>query len=99
MPGGPKLDREGRVIMTSFRPELLASLIRATNGRFYYSRPETPVASSVIADIAAEAAAAGWVTVPGERVPFHREVIVVALLLFIAGMVMNDVRGGLRRKA
>lgn len=99
MPGGPKLDRDGRVVMTAFRPEQLAALVKATNGRFYLSRPEAPVSGAVTADIAAEAAAAGWVMVPGERVPVRREVMSVALLLFIAWMVMSDVRGGGRQRA
>ncbi|NTU53675.1 MAG: VWA domain-containing protein [Chlorobiaceae bacterium] len=97
MPGGPKRDREGHIVMTSFRPELLASFIKAAGGRFYYSRPEAPVHDAVSADIAAAAAAAGWVMVPGERVPVHQELMVGALLLFISASVMTDVLGRSRR--
>lgn len=92
MPGGTKLDRSGRVVMTAFRPDLLASFIKAADGSFYYSRPEAPVHDAVSADIAAESATAGWVTVPGNRVPVHQELVSAALLLFVAASMMSDVR-------
>jgi Ca-activated chloride channel family protein len=99
MPDGPKRDSQGRVVLTSFRPELLAGLIKAANGKFYYSRPDAPVHDAVAADIAAEAASARWIMAPGQRVPIHEETILVALLLFVSGSMMTDVRRPARRRA
>ena len=99
MPGGPKRDAEGRVVLTSFRPELLTSLIKTANGKFYYSRPDAPVHDAVSADIAAEAASARWIMVPGQRVPVHGEMIFVALLFFVSGSIMTDVKRPSRQKA
>ena len=99
MPGGPKRDAEGRVVLTSFRPELLTSIIKTANGKFYYSRPDAPVHDAVSADIAAEAASARWIMVPGQRVPVHGEMIFVALLFFVSGSIMTDVKRPSRQKA
>jgi Ca-activated chloride channel homolog len=96
MPGGPKRDQEGRVVLTSFRPGLLADLIKTADGRFYYSRPDAPAHEAVAADIAAEAASARWIMVPGERVPVHGGAILAALLLFVSGSMMTDVRRPVR---
>jgi Ca-activated chloride channel family protein len=92
MPNGPKRDSEGRVVLTSFRPDLLAGLIKTAEGKFYYSRPEAQVHNAVTADIAEELAAARWVMAPAERVPVHEETILAALVLFVSGSMMTDVR-------
>ena len=99
MPGGAKRDQQGRVVLTSFRPELLASLIKSANGKFYYSRPDAPVQEAVAADIADEAATARWIMVPGQRVPIHEETILAALLLFVSGSMMTDVRRPAKQSA
>lgn len=99
MPGGPKRDAQARVVLTSFRPDLLAGLIKTVDGQLYYSRPETPVHDEVAANIAAEAAAARWIMAPGQRVPVHGEMIFVALLLFVSGSMMTDVRRPARQNA
>ncbi|NTW53335.1 MAG: VWA domain-containing protein [Chlorobaculum sp.] len=99
LPGGPKRDAQGRIVLTSFRPELLSGLIKMANGKFYYSRPEAPVHDAVAADITAEAASARWIMSPGQRVPLHGEIIFVALLLFVSGSMMTDVKRPSTRKA
>ncbi|UWX57630.1 VWA domain-containing protein [Chlorobaculum sp. MV4-Y] len=91
-PGGPKRDRQGKIVLTSFRSERLASLIKTVDGKFYYSRPDAPVHDAVADDIAAEAADARWIMAPGQRVPVHGETILAALLLFVSGSMMTDVR-------
>ena len=98
MPGGPKRDARGRVVLTSFRPDLLAGLIKTVEGKFYYSRPDAPVNEQVAANIAAEAASARWIMAPGQRVPMHGEMIFVALLFFMSGSMMTDVRRPPRQK-
>lgn len=99
MPGGPKRDAQGKVVLTAFRPELLAGLIKTADGKFYYSRPDAPVHDAVAADIAAEAASARWIMTPGQRVPVHGETIFAALLLFVTGSMMTDVRRPARQRA
>jgi Ca-activated chloride channel family protein len=92
MPGGAKRDRQGQVVMTSFRPDLLAGLIKASDGRFYYSSPDSPVHDAVASSVAEEAVTARWIMVPAERLPVHKEAIFAALLLFVAGSMMSDAR-------
>jgi Ca-activated chloride channel family protein len=92
MPGGSKRDRQGQVVMTSFRPDLLAGFIKSSDGRFYYSSSDSPVHDAVASAIAEEAATARWVMVPAARVPVHKEVILASLLLFVAGSMISDVR-------
>lgn len=99
LPGGPKRDRQGNVVLTSFRPELLGSLIKTADGKFYYSRPGAPVHDAVAADIAAEAADARWIMAPGQRTPVHGKTILAALLLFVSGSMMTDVRRPPRQSA
>ena len=92
MPGGPKRDRRGELVMTRFRPDVFGAMVRKAGGNFYHSRPEAPVHDIVSSDIASEAASARWIMVPGQRRPVHRECILAALLLCIAGTSMSDVR-------
>lgn len=99
MPGGPKRDQQGKIVLTSFKPELLASLIKTAEGKFYYSRPDAPVHDTVADDIAAEAAEARWIMAPGQRVPVHGETILAALLLFVSGSMMTDVRRPAKQSA
>ncbi len=99
MPGGPKRDAQGRIVLTSFSPERLASLIKTANGKFYYSRPDTPVHAAVTADIVGEAASARWIMAPARRVPVHGEMIFVALLFFVSGSIMTDVKRPSDQKA
>jgi Ca-activated chloride channel family protein len=99
MAGGPKRDQQGRVVLTSFRPALLASLIKTANGKFYYSRPDAPVHDAIADDIAEEAADARWIMAPGHRAPVHGETILAALLLFVSGSMMTDVRRPAKQSA
>jgi len=92
MPGGPKRDRQGQVVMTSFRPDLLAGLIKVADGRYYFSTPDSAVHDAVVSNIAEEAARARWIMVPAARVPVHKEAVLAALLFFVAGSMMSDVR-------
>jgi Ca-activated chloride channel family protein len=98
MPGGPKRDRQGELVMTRFRPEVFGAIVRDSGGNFYHSRPEAPVHEFVSSDIASEAAAARWVMVPGKRRPVHRECILAAIVLCLAGASMSDVHR-LKQKA
>ncbi|NTW53030.1 MAG: VWA domain-containing protein [Chlorobiaceae bacterium] len=91
MPDGPKRDRQGQLVMTRFRPDVFGAMVRKAGGNFYHSRPEAPVHDFVSSDIAAEAAAARWIMVPAQRRPIHRECILAAILLCIAGTAMTDV--------
>jgi Ca-activated chloride channel family protein len=92
MASGPKRDQQGRVVMTSFRGDLLAGFIKDSEGKFYYSRQGAPVHDAVSADIAAEAASARWIMVPGQRLPIHQEMMFAAFLIFVSASIMNDVR-------
>lgn len=96
-PGAMKLDADGRVVMTRFRPELFAEVVRTAGGRFYHSRPEAPVASLVSAAIARDAAATRWVMVPGNRRPVHQPIIAAALFALFAGIATGDVSRRNRR--
>ncbi|NTU58534.1 MAG: VWA domain-containing protein [Chlorobiaceae bacterium] len=100
MPGGPKRDRQGQVVMTRFRPDVFGAIVRESGGNFYHSRPDAPVHDFVSSDIAAEAASARWIMVPGQRRPVHRECIIAAILLCVAGAAISDVRssGTMARK-
>jgi Ca-activated chloride channel family protein len=97
MPGGVKRDKRGEIVMTRFRPDEFGAIVQESGGRFYHSRPDAPVHDSVSSDIAAEAAVARWIMVPGQRRPVHRECILASIVLCLAGTSMSDVRRSGRR--
>lgn len=90
-PAAMKLDSDGKVVMTSFRPGFFAETIRASGGRFYHSSPDAPVARRVSSVISSDAAASRWVLVTGNRRPVHRPVIAAAIMALFAGMTTSDV--------
>ncbi|NTV02370.1 MAG: VWA domain-containing protein [Chlorobiaceae bacterium] len=89
-PEGLLRDAGGQTVMTRFRPEVFQEIARDTGGRYYHSRPDTPVAGRVAEEIAREEAASRWVMVPATRRPIHRPVIAAALLALAAGLLTGD---------
>ncbi|HWQ25140.1 MAG TPA: VWA domain-containing protein [Chlorobaculum sp.] len=99
MPGGPKRDKRGEIVLTRFRPDEFGAIVRESGGKFYHSQPDALIHDSVSSDIASEAALAGWIMVPGQRRPVHRECVLAAILLCFAGTSMTDVRRSAGRAA
>ncbi len=81
---GVKRDENGKVVMTSFRPETLQMLARDAGGLFFRSRADQTVYGEVSDRINRIAAASRWVMEPGDREPLYRYFLAAGLLcLFV----------------
>jgi Ca-activated chloride channel homolog len=92
-----KLDSRGEVVMSAFRPDFFAQVVRASGGQFYHSRPDAPVAARVSESIARRLASSSWVMVPDNRQPIHTPVIAAGLFALFAGIATGDVSRRSRR--
>ena len=80
---GVKRDENGRVVMTSFRPETLQMLARAAAGLYFHSRAEETVYRAVSDRINHIAAGSRWVMEPGESEPLYRYFLVAGLVFLL----------------
>ena len=89
-----KLDRSGAVVMTRFRPEVFSEIARQAGGRFFYSRPGSPVNQQLSAAISSELSTTRWVTEPDRRRPLHIAFIAAALLCYLLAEATTDAGRG-----
>jgi len=78
-----KRDENGRVVMTSFRPETLQMLARDAGGLYFRSRADQTVYGEVSERINRIAAASRWVMVQGDREPLYRYFLAAGILFLL----------------
>jgi Ca-activated chloride channel homolog len=94
--GESKRDDQGRVVMSSFRPETLQMLARDTHGYYARSRAEHTVYREVADRINRIAAASRWLMEPAEREPLYRYFLAAGLAFLLAETMTG--RGGRMRR-
>ena len=87
-----KRDENGKVVMTSFRPETLQRLARDAGGLYFRSKADQTVYGDVSNRINRIAAASRWVMEPGEREPLYRYFLAAGLVFLLAETIIG--RGG-----
>jgi Ca-activated chloride channel family protein len=90
--GGNKLDKDGKVVTTSFNPETLRSLARESGGFYFHSTADHAVYEDVSSRINRIAAASRWVMEPVESEPLYYYFLGLGLLLLLAETMIT--RGG-----
>ncbi len=80
---GVKRDERGRVVMSSFRGEILQMLARDASGFYFRSSAEHAVYREVSERINRIAASSQWVMEPGEREPLYRYFLAAGLFFLL----------------
>jgi Ca-activated chloride channel family protein len=80
---GVKRDERGRVVMSSFRGEVLQMLARDAAGYYFRSSAEHAVYREVSERINRIAASSRWVMEPGEREPLYRYFLAAGLFFLL----------------
>jgi Ca-activated chloride channel homolog len=90
--GGLKLDKDGRVVTTSFKPETLQALARESGGLYFRSTADHTVYDEVSMRINRIAAASRWVMEPVESEPLYYYFLGFGLFLLLVETMIG--RGG-----